>query len=30
MRQTQWSLTRFTLFILAAVLMSTLNAQPRD
>ena len=29
MRQTQWTLTRFTLFILAAVLMSTLNAQPR-
>ena len=29
MRQTQWLLTRFTLFILAAVLMSTLNAQPR-
>lgn len=29
MRQTQLSLTRFTLCILAAVLMSTLNAQPR-
>ena len=29
MRQTQWSLTRFTLFILTTVFISTLNAQPR-
>ena len=29
MRQTQWSLTRFTLVILTTVFMSTLSAQPR-